>query len=308
MWWVTVSEFAMKKFVSTALLIITVTITRISTDKKTSYLTSSGCWRCGDECYPREWICDRREQCNDNSDEGTVPGQGCNLYPDSNCTSFGGRRHYMCQRTGDCFSEESEARTCDESEIASTNPPSRSCTLGMDSLMKGWRCGDGQCIKLEKVYYLLWIALLFDFFYLLMLIVLQVCNRHPDCSDRSDEDTSPYSGCNKYPEREGNCSSWFGKYHKLCHAEDRVVCAPDNIEATSGTNEKCRTCPDQPGFWRCDDGWCIDSLLVRNGRFDCPDRSDEDQLISVGLILLFLYTMIVVIIGLLISYICRFEI
>ena len=137
------------KLISTVLIVTMMTKHRISSEKKDSYLSSSGCWRCGEECYPREWICDRREQCNDNSDEGTAPGQGCNLYPESNCTSFGGRRHYKCQRTGDCFAEESEARSCNDSEMSSTHPPSRSCTLGMGD--EGWRCGDGLCIKLEKV-------------------------------------------------------------------------------------------------------------------------------------------------------------
>ena len=51
-------------------------------------------WVCGDECFVADMICDSFEQCDDNSDEGRAPHQGCNLFPESGCWSHRGRRHY----------------------------------------------------------------------------------------------------------------------------------------------------------------------------------------------------------------------
>ena len=51
-------------------------------------------WVCGDECFVPDMICDSFEQCDDNSDEGRAPHQGCNLFPESGCWSHRGRRHY----------------------------------------------------------------------------------------------------------------------------------------------------------------------------------------------------------------------
>ena len=65
--------------------------------------TDSLGYRCQDsgECWNKEFVCDGPSftQCEDGSDEGHEPGQGCNLYPTSHCASSGGLRHYRCNIT-----------------------------------------------------------------------------------------------------------------------------------------------------------------------------------------------------------------
>ena len=110
-----------------------------------------------------------------------------------------------------------------------------------------------------------------------------------------------------FPEKNpGNCSSWLGQYHTLCSTDndgDTGVCTLEHL-ATSGDLATCRQCAD-PGEWRCDDGWCINSTMVRNGVPDCWDGSDEDWSMRVGWTILLLYTMTIVSTGLAISYLCR---
>jgi pimeloyl-ACP methyl ester carboxylesterase len=64
------------------------------------------------------FICDGFEQCGDGSDEGAAPGQGCNLFPSSGCSSDNGDRHWRCDRTGECFKTEGEAEEC---QVGSTH-------------------------------------------------------------------------------------------------------------------------------------------------------------------------------------------
>ena len=130
-------------------------------------------WVCGDECFVADMICDSFEQCDDNSDEGRAPHQGCNLFPESGCWSHRGRRHYkvrsvlsnilpitqacyldnvvstfQCDRTGECFPSAHEAAAC-EAGGSSSQRPSRSCQVA--GAEAGWRCGDGRCISALQV-------------------------------------------------------------------------------------------------------------------------------------------------------------
>ena len=120
-------------------------------------------------------------------------------------------------------------------------------------------------------------------------------------------------GCNKFPEVLSNCTSWLGKLHRPCLVSEgegggQTVCTLDHL-AASGDEAQCRGCPDhQPGFWRCNDGWCINSTLVRNGYPDCGDGSDEDKQMEVGWVHLLVSTVSAVTLGLVISYLCRSNI
>ena len=67
-------------------------------------------WRCGDECFTYKLICDGYPACDDDSDEGKEPHQGCNLFPDSGCLSYEGKRHYKCARSGECQEEKNCTR------------------------------------------------------------------------------------------------------------------------------------------------------------------------------------------------------
>ena len=247
-----------------------------------NYCSASSCpggdWRCGSgECFVKQFICDSIEQCEDNSDEGSEPGQGCNLFPESGCISYGGRRHYKCQRTGECYPDKAGAELCESDKT--TDQPQQDCVL--ETGQSGWRCRDGRCIEISSV-----------------------CDGVSQCQDGSDEASDEYDGCNRYPDLDtGNCSSWFGQYHRLCEVESVSVCTLDHL-ADTGAEEECRQCVDHHQ-WRCDNGWCINKTLVRNGVYDCEDGSDEDWDLSVGWCYLLLWTMIIVIIGLIISYLCR---
>jgi len=238
-----------------------------------------GEWPCDNECFVHQYICDGYQQCSDASDEGELPGQGCNLYPESGCPSSDGRRHFKCQRTGFCYASKEEAASCEEAD--ETKPPSRECLWGDSE--KGWMCGDGRCI-----------------------IKSQVCDGFPHCKDKSDEGIAPYEGCNSHPDVDSDCVSWFGELHRECQLgnPDIKICTLDYL-AKSGNIEECRRCPDDPGFWRCNDGRCINSTFIRNGRRDCSDGSDEDAQITLGLSLLITATLSTVLFGLSISFSCR---
>ena len=115
------------------------------------YLTNNG-WDCGDgEILVDEFICDGHNQCDDNSDEGTRKGEGCNLYPDSGgCKSYQGIRRWRCERTGQCFVKNTEAEACESSD----EEPGRECNVtridGQE--VRGWRCRDmDQCVERDKV-------------------------------------------------------------------------------------------------------------------------------------------------------------
>ena len=261
-----------------SLIVTATTISIHETSTPSSRLTSRG-WVCGEETYPRSWICDRFEQCDDDSDEGREPLQGCNLFPDSGCASFGGRRHFKCRRTGECFPAQSEADLCDAGFV--TQLPSRDCRHE-DSGGDGWRCDDGRCVQSD-----------------------QVCDGDEHCEDGSDEGHEEHQGCNMFPGERGNCTSWLGNLHRPCQGDEKI-CTLEHL-ANSGEEAQCRQCPDHPpGFWRCNDGWCINSTLVRNGYPDCRDGSDEDKQIELGWVHLVISTMSVVTLGLVISYICRY--
>ena len=87
-------------------------------------LTNDG-WECGGDLWDDRFICDGFVQCDDDSDEGAAPGEGCNLFPESGCPSPGARRRFRCARTGECFDQRGQAEQCE----TSTGPPARDCEV-----------------------------------------------------------------------------------------------------------------------------------------------------------------------------------
>ena len=112
------------------------------------YCTHDLPWRCkdGKTCLPLDQVCDTFDtQCPD--DEGDEL-EGCNLFPDSPCMSWHGKRHEHCHQDNSCTLPEYSSSDC------------RQCDMSDE-----WRCHDGRCIK--KKY---------------------KNNGEHDCGDDSDED------------------------------------------------------------------------------------------------------------------------
>ena len=128
------------------------------------YCTHDLPWRCkdGQTCLPLDQVCDTFDtQCPD--DEGDEL-EGCNLFPDSPCKSWHGKRHEHCHQDNSCTLPKysrSDCRQCDKSDE--------------------WRCHDGRCIK--KKY---------------------KNNGEHDCGDDSDEDGDIDESSTKKPEEELN--------------------------------------------------------------------------------------------------------
>ena len=228
-------------------------------------------WKCPEPCIDKTWICDGYEQCDDNSDEGTESGEGCNLFPESGCPSSMGMEHYKCERTGECFDNRRDAEECEVSSEA----PKRECEGGL------WKCKDGRCIEQQRV-----------------------CDGLQHCADGSDESTEEYNGCNRFPDKSKGCHSWRGDLYVPCPAKESICISSGGVDQVNISNpETCRDCPD-PDEWRCNNGQCINATFLRNGLIDCKDGSDEVELALRWYIIL-LVTMLIVSIGIGVSFSCR---
>ena len=70
-----------------------------------------------------------------------IQGQGCNLYPDSGCASIGGKLHYKCSKTSECFSSKEDAEKCEKGEEVG----GAGCEEGE------FKCLGGRCIPMHQV-------------------------------------------------------------------------------------------------------------------------------------------------------------
>ena len=84
------------------------------------------------------------------------------------------------------------------------------------------------------------------------------------------------TGCELYGTE---CRSWGGLKHEKCQVPESlsfsssVVCTLPQFNLMNDSSA-CRNCTDLHK-WRCDDGYCIDQRLHRDGIPDCADGSDE---------------------------------
>ncbi|XP_023348510.1 uncharacterized protein LOC111717230, partial [Eurytemora carolleeae] len=245
-------------------------------------------WRCQDnDCISMYWVCDGFHQCTDDSDEGMEAGQGCNLYPDSECRSFHGFEHFYCERTGDCFSKLEDAVVCN----SSLGPANRGCEKRNE-----WKCKDGRCIDKTKV-----------------------CDRFEHCDDGSDEnDAGCFTDLDQVDHTQlcdsqhcspnsKQCHNFRGVLHERCPFPELSHLCTTSYLATLAkdydNSSLCLQCEDDL-HWRCNDGWCILKNLTNNGLPDCRDGSDESSLPYAWWVVL-VTTIIIVSLGLVLSFSCR---
>ena len=201
----------------------------------------------GGSCCADIFICDGEpDQCELNLDEGREAGQGCNLFPDSGCGSKEGKRHFKCQRTGECFKTDEDAKSC---EMGLDSDPLKSgCPEGK------WKCFGGGCIPLHKV-----------------------CDGSYDCNEANQTSSDEDEGCNLFNDQE--CKSLGGRNYTRCSglsSEDPLICTNQTVKPGAG-EMACRQCPEKD-MWRCNDGQCIGRNKTQNGFHDCKDGSDEGVL------------------------------
>ena len=243
-------------------------------------LTNSG-WSCGDQEWDDQFICDGIAQCDDDSDEGAGPGEGCNLYPESGCPSHGGVRRWRCGRTGQCLERREEQEECEQGE-GGYEPPG-GCRLRPGG-QEGWRCRDGRCVEAG-----------------------QVCDGREDCEDGSDEARAPWRGCNLFPNFTDWCPSWGGQRHVSCPPNEATCIPVTRLASINNTDPaSCHVCPD-PSMWRCNNGQCISGELRGDGVPDCVDGSDETR-VRVRWYDILISTLVSVFLLLVISFLLKNEI
>ena len=200
----------------------------------------------GGSCCFQEWICDGygdQPGCEENLDEGEEPGQGCNLFPESGCRSSNGKNHFKCEKTGECFEKEEDAKSC---EIGGKIAPQ--CPDGE------WKCTGGGCIPYRKL-----------------------CDGFPDCRELNRTSSDEEKGCNFFNDQE--CKSLGGRNYSRCtelSSDDPLICTDQKVDPGAG-KIACRQCPEKDE-WRCNDGQCIHRNKTRDGVQDCEDGSDEEVL------------------------------
>ncbi|KAG8299234.1 Sortilin- receptor, partial [Homalodisca vitripennis] len=212
-------------------------------------------------CIPASWRCDGEKDCGDNSDEIGCDSNSCESWQfqcDNHHCIF---KTWQCDGDYDCGDNDtSDERNCPTTVRPPTIPPrpqlpTNTCVDWM------FRCNNKKCIPY-------WWK----------------CDSVNDCGDNSDEiGCEPITVPTSYvtpapPSQSGVCQSHQFRCLNGDCIQDSWVC--DNIkDCEQGEDEEhCQgtvLCDSKTQFRCRQDGSCIPLRQVCDGKYQCPDYSDE---------------------------------
>ncbi|XP_039304796.1 very low-density lipoprotein receptor isoform X1 [Solenopsis invicta] len=230
-------------------------------------------FRCANgRCIPISWVCDKSDDCTDNSDESPEECKNTQECKDTEFKCSNGRcipniwhcdgdrdcpdgidedpavcRLIPCnEREFECSPGECIPKTwlCDHQTDCSNDLDEKDCHRTKTCTPEQFTChsGNGECVALT------W-----------------MCDDNADCSDGSDE-----AECND------TCrSDEFTCANKHC-IQQLWVCDNDNDCGDNSDEKGCGAITCHPGTdFACSENYCITSRWRCDGDYDCPDRSDE---------------------------------
>ncbi|XP_076823399.1 prolow-density lipoprotein receptor-related protein 1-like isoform X2 [Clavelina lepadiformis] len=227
------------------------TIDGFSCIEKINYTSPSHCgtdyFECDNgHCISNKWLCDRDNDCKDNSDESPA------LCTTSTC----GEDRFRCNASGMCISSrwvcDREKDCIDGEDESDETCADRTCPAGH------YACRTGYCIPDS------W-----------------RCDADNDCSDGSDEiDNCTYTKCSEseFSCKKGACilPQW------VCDSEDDCGDGSDEVNCGLVTPSTAPARCVNPNETPCGNGTkadarCIPRSWYCDGDIDCPDRSDEEN-------------------------------
>ncbi|XP_059084151.1 uncharacterized protein LOC131881331 [Tigriopus californicus] len=128
-------------------------------------------------------------------------------------------------------------------DVQDCQNPESSCPHDNEGLL--WRCMDGRCIKRKHL-----------------------CDGLAQCEDNTDESL----GCKLF-NNDTECPSWSGQLHVPCQTSNESSALLCTLPEFADNN--CRQC-ERANLWRCNNGLCIENVLVQDGYVHCMDGSDEN--------------------------------